>query len=470
MFQNILNSYIMTDKYENGLFIFRRDFRVVDNVSLDMVNTVCKRVYPIFIFSPEQVSSSNKFKSNNAVQFMIESLEDLSKQIHKMGGELLCFYGNNTTVLSHIIKELNIDFVCFNIDYTPYAIKRETDVVKLCERLKINYDCDHDYYLHPLGTVVNGSGDTYQKFTPFYEACKRKHVDSPLPMKKIHFAKTNKRLSNTISLPHAMNRFTKINPNILLQGGRVNAIKQLKIAAKNIKNYSRTHNDLSKETSQLSAYIKFGCISIREVYKLFKSKHDFIRQLYWRDFYANILYSFPHVLTRSLKEKYDKIKWNNNANWFKKWCDGQTGFPIVDAAMRQLNTTGYMHNRGRLIVSSFLIKTLLINWRHGEKYFAKHLIDYDVASNNGNWSWTAGSGADSQPYFRIFNPWRQGEEYDSDCEYIKKWIPELTSVPNKDIHNWNIKYQEYSDIKYPRPICDYDEQKVKVLKMYRDAL
>jgi deoxyribodipyrimidine photo-lyase len=460
----------MTDKYKNGLFIFRRDFRVVDNVSLNNLNDICKNIYPIFIFTPEQVSNSNKFKSNNSVQFMIESLEDLSKQIRKMGGNLLCFYGNNKTIISQLIKEFDISIVAFNADYSPYAIDRDSEIIEFCDKMRVSAKYDHDYYLQPPGTILNGSGDPYQKFTPFYNASKRKHVEIPKGLRKINFTTTNKRLPNSISINDAMHRFTRINPDILLHGGRVNAIKQLKIASKNIKNYSKTHNDLSKETSQLSAYIKFGCISIREVYKIFRSKHEFIRQLYWRDFYANILYSFPHVLTKSLKEKYDKIKWNNNSNWFKKWCIGETGFPIVDAAMRQLNTTGYMHNRGRLIVSSFLIKTLLINWRHGEKYFAKHLIDYDVASNNGNWSWTSGSGADSQPYFRIFNPWRQSEEYDNDCEYIKRWIPELTDVPNKDIHNWNKEFNNYRNIHYPKPICDYDEQKVKVLKMYKDAL
>ena len=264
-----------------------------------------------------------------------------------------------------------------------------------------------------------------------------------------------------------MKKFTTVNPNILVHGGRTNAITQLKVAAKNIKNYPRTHNELSQPTSQLSAYIKFGCISIREVYKTFRSKHDFIRQLFWRDFYANILYSFPQVLGHALKPNYNKVRWHHNTNWFNAWTKGETGFPVVDAGMRELNETGYMHNRARLITSSFLIKTLLIDWQKGEQYFAKKLTDYDPASNNGNWQWTAGSGADSQPYFRIFNPWLQGENFDPNCEYIKKWVPELKDVPVKDILHWEDTYSQYKNIKYPRPICNYEEQKDKALTMYK---
>lgn len=457
----------MSNKYENGLFIFRRDFRVIDNVGLNLANSICKRIYPIFIFTPEQVTGANKFKSDNAVQFMIESLQDLSSQISKMGGHLMCFYGNNNTIVSYLIKQLDINVVCFNADYSPYAINREMGIIQICDKIGIQVEYGHDYYLHPPGSILNGQGQPYQKFTPFYQSSIKKKVDSPASLRKIHFASSNKHLQYSISLDNSFKRFVgKGNENILVRGGRINAIKQLKIAGKNIKNYQKSHNNLIYPTSELSAYIKFGCISIREVYKIFRSKHDFIRQLYWRDFYANILYSFPYVLGSAMKPNYNKIKWHHNSNWFKKWTEGETGFPIVDAGMRQMNLTGYMHNRARLIVSSFLVKTLLISWEEGEKYFAQTLVDYDPASNNGNWQWTAGTGADSQPYFRIFNPWEQGKHYDPNCEYIKKWIPELNDVPNKDILNWNDTYSEYKHIKYPKPIVDYKKQKELALKMY----
>lgn len=451
--------------YENGLFIFRRDFRIIDNNGLNLANSLCNRVYPIFIFTPEQVSGANKYKSVNAVQFMIESLDDLYK---KTGNKLLCFYGHNPTIVSYLIKELSINLVCFNADYSPYAIQRELSIIQMCDKMDVAVQYSHDYYLHPPGSIVNGQGDPYQKFTPYYNIASRKKVDAPAGSRTIHFASTSKHLINKISLDEAFRKFVgSPNPNILVHGGRDEGIKQMRQAAKNIKNYSTTHNELSKPTSQLSAFIKFGCISIREVYKAFHSKHDFIRQLFWRDFYESILYSFPQVLGQALKPKYNKIKWHHNERWFDAWKKGVTGFPVVDAGMRQLNATGYMHNRARLIVMSFLIKTLLIDWRHGEKYFATKLTDYDPASNNGNIQWIMGGGSDSMPFFRIFNPWMQQENFDKDCEYINTWIPELDSVEPKIIHNWETEWKNYKDIKYPKPICDYAEQKEKCLKMYR---
>jgi len=220
----------------------------------------------------------------------------------------------------------------------------------------------------------------------------------------------------------------------------------------------------------MSAPIKFGCVSIREVYKAFHGKKDLIRQLYWRDFYAQIMYNFPYVLDRAMKPKYNKIRWHYNQTWFNAWCNGTTGFPIVDAGMRQMNETGYMHNRARLIVASFLVKTMLISWQYGEQYFATKLTDYSPENNNGNWQWISSSGADSQPFFRIFNPLTQAEEHDPNCEYIKKWVPELMDVPVKDIHNWSTEFVNYKGIKYPKPICDYSIQREKTLKMYKDAL
>ena len=456
--------------YENGLFIFRRDFRVIDNIGLNLLNSKCKRIYPIFIFTPEQVTGSNKYKSNNAVQFMIESLKDLSSQINKMGGNLLCFYGHNNTIVMNLIKTLDINIVCFNADYSPYAIQRELGIIQICDKIGVAVEYEHDYYLNPPGSIMNGQGDPYQKFTPYYNTASKKKIDAPAGLRNIHFASSSKNITNKISLDDAFNRFTKSNPLILVHGGRTEGLKQMRNAVKNIAHYAKTRDELSKPTSQLSAYIKFGCLSIREVYKLFRSKHDFIRQLFWRDFYANILYSFPQVLGHALKPKYNKIHWHHNTNWFKKWCDGETGFPIVDAGMRQLNSTGYMHNRARLIVMSFLIKTLLIDWKHGETYFATKLTDYDPASNNGNIQWVMGGGSDSMPFFRIFNPWAQQEEHDNSCEYIKKWVPELASLEAKIIHNWETEWKNYKEVKYPKPICDYTEQKDKCLKMYRDAL
>jgi len=456
----------MPKKYENGLFVFRRDLRVVDNKGLYLANHICNKIHPIFIFTPEQVTASNAFKSDNAVQFMIESLQDLSSQIDKMEGKLNCFYGENDEVIERCIKEFDIQVVCFNVDYSPYAVKRDAGIIKVCKKLGIEVETAHDYYLQPPGTIRNGSGATYQKFTPFYQTALREKVELPMAAKPIHFSGRISHLPNTITLANAYRRFTSENPDILVHGGRKNAIKQMRIAAKNIKSYQKTRDHLVQSTSELSAHIKFGCVSIREVHNAFRTNEGFIRQLYWRDFYANVMYSFPHVIGSAMKPNYRHIKWNYNAGWFKKWCDGMTGFPVIDAGMRQLNSTGYMHNRSRLLVSCFLVKTLLISWEKGEKYFARKLTDYDPASNNGNWQWIAGTGADSQPYVRVFSPWEQAKHYDPDCEYIKKWIPELREVANKDILDWESTHSKYTGVKYPKPMVDYQKQKDLALKMY----
>ena len=456
----------MSKKMENGLFIFRRDLRIIDNNGLNFLSELCNNIYTIFIFTPEQVGSGNKYKSDNAVQFMIESLENLSSEIRKQGGHLHTFYGKNNKVIADCIKAWDINIVAFNLDITPYARERDNDIVKMCQRMKIFVTYDHDYYLHPPASIKTGTGAPYQKFTPYYQTASKIKVEKPASKKHIKFGNKDAHISNKITLSNAMSKFTKINQDILVHGGRQEALKLLSRAVRTLNNYGTSHNDLNKHTTELSAYIKFGCISIRETYYALHSKTALIRQLYWRDFYANIMYEFPNVIGHSLKPKYDKIHWHHNSNWFNAWKKGETGYPIVDAGMRQMNTTGYMHNRARLIVASFLVKTLLIDWREGEEYFAQTLTDYDVANNNGNWQWISGGGADSQPYFRVFNPWRQAEEYDPKCEYIKKWVPELKDVPTKDLLKWDTKYVEYKDIKYPKPIVIYEDQREKVLKMY----
>jgi deoxyribodipyrimidine photo-lyase len=235
---------------------------------------------------------------------------------------------------------------------------------------------------------------------------------------------------------------------------------------KDQKNYGEDRNNLFQSTTKLSPYIKFGLISIREVYhkikSLFGKSHDLIKQLYWREFYYNISHNRPDLFKgKSFKLQYDKIKWINNQKSFKLWKNGMTGYPIVDAGMRELNNTGYMHNRARLITSNFLVKHLFIDWRFGEIYFASKLIDYDPSVNNGNWQFTSSSGADSQPYFRMMNPWLQGQRHDPECEYIKKWIPELKDIPNEHIHNWQDYYQQYKKIKYPKPCKMYDFKTLK---------
>lgn len=462
-----------SQKFQNGLFIFRRDLRIIDNNGLHLAHSKCEKIHPIFIFTPEQVSSSNKYKSKNSVQFMIESLMDLSKEINKMGGKMKCFYGKNNHIIKALIEELEIDYVCFNVDYTPYAIQRDTEIIIFCKKMGICVEYDHDYYLHPPGTIKNSSGKHYQKFTPFYENSSKKPVELPTAQRKIRFANSIKKFNDEINLHDAMEKFVgNMNNDISVHGGRENALKILRNGVKTQSHYGTTRDTLSKSTSMLSAPIKFGCISIREVYKAFKSNKTFIRQLFWRDFYAQLLLNEPHVLGKAMYSKYDKIKWHHNEHWFDCWKKGMTGFPIVDASQRQLLHMGWTHNRGRMISSSMLVKIFLIDWRKGEQFYAQHLTDYDVANNNGGWQSSAGTGADSQAYWRYFNPWSQSKQHDPECEYIKTWIPELRDVPNNAIHNWYKEHEnpEYKEIKYPKPICIYEEQKEKSLKMYKDAL
>ena len=455
--------------FNNGLFIFRRDLRIIDNHGLHLLHQKCKNIYTIFIFTPEQVTNANKYKSNNAVQFMIESLRELSAEIDKKGGHLYTFYGTNEKIVANLIQELKIDMVCFNLDITPYARERDEKIIGLCEKMETYIMYDWDYYLLEPNQVLNGTGEPYQKFTPFYEKALKAGVESPKKIVHFKFIKTGKHLDHTISLNEAFNKFVSENENILVHGGREKALNALKTAIKTQKHYSETHNDLIQPTSLLSAYIKFGCVSIREVFHAFKHNKALVRQLYWRDFYSQVMYHFPYVLDKPLKPNYAKIKWHINERWFNLWCKGETGFPIVDAGMRELVVTGWMHNRARLIVASFLVKTLLINWKKGEQFFAKNLTDYDPANNNGNWEWIMGGGADSQPFFRIFNPWEQGKNFDPDCEYIKRWIPELKDLDAKVIHNWDEEWENNKKINYTKPICDYKKQKELVLKMYKNA-
>jgi deoxyribodipyrimidine photo-lyase len=460
----------MSNKFKNGLFIFRRDLRIIDNNSLNFLSKLCENIYTIFIFTPEQVGSGNKYKSNNAVQFMVESLKDLSANIKKQGGQLHTFYGHNENIIANCINIWNINIVAFNLDITPYARERDDKIVKLCKKMQIYVTSDYDYYLNEPETILNGSGETYLKFTPYYETANKIKVQTPIILKKLPFKSSNSYLPNHITLEQAINKFVdKLNPNILVHGGRDNAIKQMKIAAKNIKHYANTRDEINKPTSQLGAYIKFGCVSIREVYYAFKSNKSFIRQLYWREFYSQILYKFPHILGHSLKPKYDKIKWHYNKNFFQAWCKGETGIPIVDASQRQLLSIGWTHNRCRMISSSIFTKILLLDWRLGEQFYAQHLVDYDVANNNCGWGWSSGLGTDPQPWFRYFNPYLQSKAHDYKCDYIKKWIPELRDVPIDAIHSWETEWQNYKNSNYPKPIINYAEQKEKSIKMYKEV-
>jgi deoxyribodipyrimidine photo-lyase len=460
-------------KYQNGLFIFHRDLRIPDNIGLIEASSQCKHIYTCFIFTPEQVGKTNHYRSNNAIQFMIESLEDLRKSIESKNGELMLFYGEHKKSIVDLVKTLKIDCIFFNKDYSPYAIERDNEIIEYCNKHEIKCNPCCDYYLYEPGTVLTGNGSYYKKFTPFYEEVLKMDVEKPNKRTITNFAKTTISFDNTITLQNAFSRFTHKNENILVNGGREHAKKILSRSLITQTKYSNERDYLFHRTSELSAPIKFGCISVREVYDAFKNKFgeksDIIRQLIWREFYAHVLYGYPDVIGQSYQPSYRKIKWRTSERDFHAWKNGETGFPVVDACMRQLNKTGYMHNRGRMIVANFLIKTLLLDWRIGELYFAQKLVDYDPASNNGNWQGISGTGVDMKPYYRDMNPWIQSYKFDKDCVYIKRWVPELANVEPRDIHKWNIMCNDtkYHNIRYYTPIVDYDEQKKKMLELYR---
>jgi deoxyribodipyrimidine photo-lyase len=462
-----------------GIFIFRRDLRIQDNIGLHEMSKICKRIIPIFIFTPEQVTEKNKFRSRNAIQFMIESLDDLegNLSIHKSG--LYCFMGENGVVIQSLIKKTGAKHVGFNRDYTPYAIKRDREIGDLCAKLDVQCHLFDDYYLFPPGTLTKTGfreiafgtdtvsyDDYYRKFTPFYE----KAMANVNKMRKsvVFNPKSLSKLASTtglglIHLTDMYIRYASMNPNVSCHGGRRYALDALADAKQSQRKYQDTRDLLIIPTSRMSAYIKFGCVSIGEVFNAFRNIKELVRQLIWREFYAHILFVFPEVLTQ--------YSWHENQGnsskkdaLFKAWKDGETGVPIVDACMRELNQTGYMHNRGRLIAASYLAKTMGVDWRLGERYFAQQLVDYDVASNNGNWRWIASAAElkvkdgsnevtlhlDTQPPFRTFSPWLQAKKCDPNAEYIKKWVPELRTVEVKDIHKWKDVSDKYPNVKYAK--------------------
>ena len=451
--------------YNHSIFIFRRDLRLYDNTGLIKALTSSRTVILIFILTPEQLLD-NPYKSDNCVQFMMESLDDLDSQLCEHKSRLYLFFGKPSQVIEDLITNMPIDAVFVNMDYTPYSTKRDNEIEKKCLDKNIKFHSYEDITLNPIGSIKTTNDKAYTKFTPFFN--KASETKIPLPAKNDHtnYIKHNIKIKNEFKKDK--HNLYVYNENIAQNGGRTFGLEILKNIG-DFKNYNKDRNILNINTTRLSAYNKFGCVSIREVYHSVKKniglKSEIIRQLYWRDFYYNLLFFYPKTLSKHepINLKYNNIQWNDN-KLLKKWQLGQTGFPVVDACMRELNTTGYMHNRGRLIVSSFLIKTLHINWTHGEAYFSKNLIDYDPAQNVGNWQWVFYT-IDGSGYTRIFNPWRQSIKFDKDCQYIKKWVPELKDVNNSDIHKWNEKYVNYK-INYPKPIVDYEKEKNKTLKIY----
>lgn len=450
-----------------NIFIFRRDLRIFDNIGLNNAMNNLENIIPIFIFTPEQIIN-NKFKSNNAIQFMVESLNDLNDDLKKYNSKLHVFQGDNIKILSKINKKIKIDNIIFNMDYTPYATKRDKKIQNFCKKNDIKCIMHEDYLLDNIGKFLKKDGEPYTVFTPFKNNVLKNNINKPDKSKPKNLIKVKLDEDDYITYV--------INEHILVDGGREKGLRQLS-KIKNQNKYNDTRNTVNLSTTLLSAYIKFGCMSIREVYwKIIddlNKNNGLLAQLIWREFYYYISYYYPYVLKgKNFIEKYDKIKWNSSKKLFNLWKEGKTGYPIVDAGMIELNTTGYMHNRSRLITSNFLNRLLGYHWKVGEKYFATQLTDYDPSVNNGNWQWIASTGVDPKPYFqRLFNPILQSKKYDPEAEYIKKWLPQLKNIPAKQLHNWEQNYLSYNlkDLNYVEPIIEYKKARVKSIKMYKSV-
>lgn len=440
------------------LFIFRRDLRLEDNKGLLHAFKQAEKVLPCFIFTPEQIER-NPYRSDHCLQLMIESLEDLEEQLKQKGGRLFLFFDHPETVVEKCIEHHGIDRVVVNRDYTPYSQTRDRKIAAVCKKHKIPFEIIDDALLHPPEKTLKADGKPYSIFTPYFRNASRLKVDPPQKNSYDRYATHPILFAETSSLYKKI--LPKRNPHPAMEGGRAAALKILR-KIDSFKNYGKVRDFPAESgTTHLSAYLKFTVISPREAYykigEALGFSHDLIRSLFWRDFFSHVAFFYPHVFEGAFHPKYDKIKWSYDKKDFHRWCEGKTGFPIVDAGMREMNETGFMHNRVRMIAASFLTKDLHIDWRWGEKYFAQQLIDYDPAVNNGNWQWSASTGCDAQPYFRIFNPWSQQEKFDPDCEYIKKWLPELKPFSPEEIHKG----------KAALPMLDHSEEAKAALKAYR---
>lgn len=428
-----------------SLFWFRRDLRLDDNAGLYYALKENFPVLPIFIFDTE-ILDDLEDKKDARVEFIHDQILHIQEDLKEKGTSLLVKHGKPIEMFKEILNDYQIGAVFTNRDYEPYAIQRDGEVEKLLKEHEIPFYTFKDHVIFEKDEVLTDGGDFYKVFTPY----KNKWLD-----------KFNKNHLETYTSGLSFENWYETEPIPLLSLNDIGFeyadidIPTNYINADIIERYDETRDFPAEQhgTTRLGIHLRHGTVSIRKVaQKANELSHTFLNELIWRDFYAQILFHNPQVVDTSFKPAYDKIKWRNNEKEFERWCEGNTGYPIVDAGMRQLNATGYMHNRVRMITASFLTKHLLIDWRWGEAYFAKKLLDYELANNNGGWQWAAGSGTDAQPYFRIFNPQAQAEKFDENQEYIKKWVPELYTS------------------EYPKPIVNHKTARERCLKVYKRAL
>ena len=426
-----------------SIFWFRRDLRLKDNHGLYQALESGKKVLPIFIFD-EDILDLLENKSDKRVDFIVQTLQTLNSFLKSKNKGIKIFKGKPLEIYKKLTENYEIEAVYSNEDYEPYAIKRDQEIADFLASKNIAFHQFKDQVIFHKDEIVKADKKPYTVYTPYSKLWLNEFQKIDL-----QGFPSEKKLDNLLEIPFEELKIEDIG----FQKTDL-AFEVPEADLHIIKTYEETRNfPAVKGTTQLGVHLRFGTISVRKLAKIAKENNlTFLKELIWREFFMQILYHFPKVVNHSFKSKYDAIPWENNPEFLEKWKAGKTGFPIVDAGMRELNTTGFMHNRVRMITASFLIKHLLTDWRIGEAYFAEKLMDYDLSANNGNWQWCASSGCDAAPYFRIFNPDEQQKKFDPDFKYIKKWIPEFGT-----------KY-------YPKPIVEHKKAREKVLKVYKEAL
>jgi deoxyribodipyrimidine photo-lyase len=427
-----------------NIFWFRRDLRIVDNCALFNALSSDKKILPIFIFDADIL---NKLpKDDSRVSFLHQELENIQEQLLKINSSLSVFHGKPKEIFKDLSEKYSIDTVFANHDYEPYAIKRDLEINHFLESKNSNFKTFKDQVIFERDEIVKKDGTAYKVYTPY----SKKWLEV-FQLQGIQFFPSEEKLENFIkneTVQFLSLEAIGFTPSSI-------RVASYKVDATLIDTYEETRNFPAKNsTSKLGTHLRFGTVSVRKmVDKASKSNNiTFLKELIWREFFMQILWHFPHTTKKSFKPQYDRILWRNNEEDFNAWCQGKTGYPLVDAGMRELNQTGFMHNRVRMLVGSFLCKHLLIDWRWGEAYFAKKLHDYEQASNVGNWQWVAGTGVDASPYFRIFNPTTQILKFDKKLEYINKWVP------------------DFQELTYSKEIVDHKIARERCLKTYKAAL
>lgn len=398
-----------------SIFWFRRDLRLDDNIGLSEALKSGEKVIPIFIFDKE-ILGQLEDKYDRRVDYIHQALEKINLELKESGSHLLTFHGKPLNIFQQLQKDYDIKSVYSNRDYEPSAIKRDEEIKEFLNSKKIDFIDFKDQVIFEKNEVTKDNGEPYTVYTPFSNKWKKLLTEQDYKSVKIDKSQFLKLPSKKIlSLKEIGFEKTDFN------------FEEPTLESKIIDDYDKTRDFPAQNgTTNLGIALRFGTISVRKCVKFALSHNEtWLNELIWREFFMQILFHFPKVVNYCFKEKYENIPWRNNESEFKKWCDGETGYPIVDAGMRQLNQTGRMHNRIRMVVASFLTKHLLIDWRWGEAYFAKKLLDYDLSANNGNWQWAAGCGCDAAPYFRVFNPDEQTKKFDKDLKYIRKWNPDF---------------------------------------------